>query len=76
LSRRGELFYPTASGTVILEAQARKAAAPTVPGEMSRISWPIRRPKSAPASRAGMMIPNGTLQPNVMVVRISLTEVP
>lgn len=38
----------TASGTVILETPARKAAAPTIakiPGELSRISWPIRRPK-------------------------------
>ena len=30
----------------------------------------------APASRAGMMMPDGTLQPNVTVVRTSLTRVP
>ncbi len=51
------------SDTVILETPARKAAAPTmanIRGEMLGISCPIKRPKSAPASRAGMIIPEGT----------------
>ena len=64
---------------VIRETPARKAAAPTmanIPGEMSGIHWPISLPKKAPASRAGMMMPDGTLQPNVTIVRMSLTSVP
>ena len=58
---------------------ARNAAAPTIakiPGEIVVTHWPTRRPKKAPASRAGMMIPEGTLQPKVTVVRTSLTRVP
>ncbi len=64
---------------VMRETPARKAAAPTMakmPGEMEGRSWPTRRPKKAPASRAGMMMPEGTLQPKVIVVRTSLTRVP
>lgn len=58
---------------------ARNAAAPTIakiPGEVVVTHWPIRRPNKAPASRAGMITPDGTLQPNVTVVRTSLTRVP
>lgn len=69
----------TVRETVIRETPARKAAAPTMakmPGEMSGITWPMRRPKKAPASREGMMIPEGTLQPKVIVVRTNLTAVP
>ncbi len=69
----------THSEMVMRETPARKAAAPTIaniPGEMAVIHCPMRRPKKAPASRAGMIMPEGTLQPNVMVVRTSLTRVP
>jgi hypothetical protein len=52
----------TVRETVMRETPARKAAASTmanIRGEMSGIAWPTRRPKRAPASRAGMMIPEG-----------------
>lgn len=42
----------------------RKAAAPTIvkmPGEIDGISWLRRRPKSAPASNARIIMPKGTL---------------
>lgn len=69
----------TASEIVILETPAKNAPAPTMakmPGEMEGTSWPIRRPKNAPPSKAGMMMPDGTLIPNVMMVRMSLANVP
>lgn len=69
----------TVRDTVMRETPARKAEAPTIakiPGEMDGISWPTKRPKNAPASRAGMIMPLGTLQPNVIMVRKSLTKVP
>ena len=64
---------------VMRETPARKAAAPTmakIPGEIVEIHCPISLPKKAPASSAGIMIPDGTLQPNVKTVRISFTIVP
>ena len=69
----------TANETVILDTPARKAADPTIakmPGEISGVSCPISLPKKAPASSAGMIIPEGTLHPKVMIVKKSLTVVP
>jgi hypothetical protein len=65
--------------SVILETPARKAPAPTmakIPGDIVPIHCPMMRPNSAPASRAGMMTPEGTFMPNVMIVRTSLTKQP
>ena len=64
---------------VIRETPARKAAAPTMakmPGEIVVIDWPTSLPKKAPASRAGMMMPDGTLHPKVMIVSTSFVMVP
>src|SRR2546423_11673035 len=69
----------TASEMVILDTPAKNAPAPTIakmPGEMEGTSWPTRRPKKAPPSRAGIMIPDGNLIPKVMMVRRSLASVP
>ncbi|WDK19803.1 hypothetical protein CGRA01v4_11090 [Colletotrichum graminicola] len=69
----------TARLTVILLTPARNAAAPTMakmPGDMSPMTWPTSRPNSAPPSSAGMMMPEGTLHPNVMMVSTSLTTAP
>ena len=55
----------TARMTVILLTPARKAAEPTmakIPGDTPGIIWPTSRPKRAPASRAGIRTPDGTLQ--------------
>jgi hypothetical protein len=40
------------------------------------VSWPMSLPNSAPASKTGMIIPLGTLQPKVMIVRVNFTDVP
>ena len=64
---------------VILQTPAKKATAPTIakiPGEMVVIHCPISRPKNAPASSAGMITPEGTLHPKVMVVSRSFDTVP
>lgn len=71
----------TAKLIVILQTPARNAEAPTmakIPGEIvvPPAHWPKSRPKNAPPSKAGMMIPEGTLTPNVMVVKINFTKVP
>ncbi len=72
----------TAREIVIRLTPARKAPAPTMakmPGEMvwaKNGSWPTSRPKKAPPSSAGMMIPEGTLIPKVIMVRTSFTRVP
>lgn len=69
----------THSEIVILHTPAKKATAPTIaniPGEMFVIHWPISRPKKAPASSAGMIMPEGTLHPNVMVVSKSFDNIP
>ena len=64
---------------VILQTPAKKATAPTIakiPGEMVVIHCPMSRPKKAPASSAGMITPEGTLHPKVMVVSRSFDTVP
>ncbi|KZL74430.1 hypothetical protein CI238_04426, partial [Colletotrichum incanum] len=69
----------TARLTVILLTPARNAAAPTmakIPGDMSPMTWPISRPNRAPPSSAGIMIPEGTLHPKVIIVSKSLTTAP
>lgn len=64
---------------VILQTPAKKATAPTIakiPGEMFVIHCPMSRPKKAPASSAGIIMPEGTLHPKVMVVSKSFDTVP
>jgi len=68
----------TVRETVILETPARNAAAPTmakIPGEIVGINCTMRRPKGAPASRAGIIMPEWALHPNVIIVRINLDAV-
>ena len=69
----------TANEMVMRLTPARKAAAPTmakIPGLMPPMSCPTSLPNKAPASSAGMMTPEGTLMPKVIVVSTSLASVP
>ncbi|KAI6773156.1 hypothetical protein HG531_000005 [Fusarium graminearum] len=61
------ISYPLGSKDGNHEGGNEIDLASKTPGEMSGTSWPIVRPNRAPASIAGMIIPDGTLQPKVMV---------